>query len=340
MNANATKPIIAITMGDPAGIGPEIVVGTLLEAETRACCRPVVIGSAAMLERAARVLGKNIKINIITDPAQGRYESGTVDIIETGSYDTDSIRWGEVQELAGRMAVDWIMKSIELGMGGTVDGVSTSPINKVAIKKAGIKQDGHTEIYRDETKSEYALTMFSCRKLRVFMLSRHLSLLDACKYVTKEHVVDMLKKIHKEMLFAGVEKPLIAVAALNPHSGDGGLFGREEIEELIPAIEAAQAAGINAVGPIPADSLFHIAGDGRYSAILSLYHDQAHIACKTLDFEKSITVTFGMPFIRASVDHGTAFDIAGKGIASAVSLVESTKVAAEYAALRMARQTI
>ena len=338
MNSSASKPIIAITMGDPAGIGPEIVVGTMLDAETHACCRPLVIGSAAILEKAAKVLGKQINVNVISDPAQARFEPGIINIIESCQYDTDSIEWGKVQEQAGRMAVDWIMKSIELGMAGKVDGVSTSPINKVAIKKAGIKQDGHTEIYRDETRSEYALTMFSCRKLRVFMLSRHMSLLDACRYVTREHVVDMLKKINKELLLAGVEKPLIAVAALNPHSGDDGLFGREEIDELIPAIADAQAAGINAVGPIPADSLFHIAGDGRYSAILSLYHDQAHIACKTLDFEKSITVTFGMPFIRASVDHGTAFDIAGKGIASAVSLVEFTKVAAEYAVLRLSRR--
>lgn len=334
MNSPAYKPLIAITMGDPAGIGPEIVIGTLLDAETQANCRMLVIGSAAILARAGKVLNKTFKVNIIREPAEGKYELGTIDVIETCEYDTDSIKFGEVQELAGRMAVDWIMKSIELGMAGKVDGVSTSPINKIAIKKAGVKQDGHTEIYRDETHSAYALTMFSCRKLRVFMLSRHMSLLDACKYVTKENVLDMLEKIHKELRMAGVEKPLIALAALNPHSGDGGLFGAEEIDELIPAVAAAQAEGINAVGPIPADSLFHMGADGRWNAILSLYHDQAHIACKTLDFDKSITVTFGMPFIRASVDHGTAFDIAGKGIASAVSMIESTRVAVEYAALR------
>ena len=175
--------------------------------------------------------------------------------------------------------------------------------------------------------------MFSCHKLRVFFVSRHMSLVDACGYATKERVLEFVENIDKELRKTGIMEPLIAVAALNPHGGDNGLFGTEEIEQLIPAVEAARAEGINAVGPVPADSVFHIGKSGRYDAILSLYHDQGHIACKTLDFEKSVTLTFGLPFIRSSVDHGTAFDIAGKGIAGSISLIESTKVVAEYAAL-------
>ena len=225
--------------------------------------------------------------------------------METGDYDTDSIEWGKVQKLAGQMAIDWIMKSIELGMAGKIDAVSTSPIHKGAIKLIGVKEPGHTEIYQHATNSPYALTMFSCHKLRVFFVSRHMSL---------------------------VENPLIAVAGLNPHNGDNGLFGTEEITDIGPAVEAAKERGINCVGPCPADSVFHIGKSGKYDAILSLYHDQGHIACKTLDFEKSVTLTFGLPFIRSSVDHGTAFDIAGKGIAGSISLIESTKVVAEYAA--------
>ena len=167
----------------------------------------------------------------------------------------------------------------------------------------------------------------------MFFVSRHMSLVDACGYATKERVLEFVENIDKELRKTGIMEPLIAVAALNPHGGDNGLFGTEEIEQLIPAVEAARAEGINAVGPVPADSVFHIGKSGKYDAILSLYHDQGHIACKTLDFEKSVTLTFGLPFIRSSVDHGTAFDIAGKGIAGSISLIESTKVVAEYAAL-------
>ena len=254
-------------------------------------------------------MGKELRYNRIEDPSEALFQYGTVDVLETGDYDTDSVRWGEVQELAGRMSVDWIMKSIELGMDHKVDAVSTAPIHKRAIKLAGVKQPGHTEIYQDETHSPYALTMFSCHRLRVFFVSRHMSLVDACGYATKERVLEFVENIDKELRKTGIMEPLIAVAALNPHGGDNGLFGTEEIEQLIPAVEAARAEGINAVGPVPADSVFHIGKSGKYDAILSLYHDQGHIACKTLDFEKSVTLTFGLPFIRSSVDHGTAFDL-------------------------------
>lgn len=331
-NETKFRPVTAITMGDPAGIGPEIVVGAMLDKGLHECCKPFVIGSIAIMERAAKVLGKELKYNKIDDPDQAKYEYGTIDIIETGDYDTDSIEWGKVQKLAGQMAIDWIMKSIELGMAKKIDAVSTAPIHKEAIKLVGVKEPGHTEIYQHQTHSPYALTMFSCHKLRVFFVSRHMSLVDACHYATKEVVLENVVNIDKELRKIGIKNPLIAVAGLNPHNGDHGLFGTEEITDLEPAVKAAQEMGINAVGPCPADSLFHIGKSGKYDAILSLYHDQGHIACKTLDFEKSVTLTFGLPFIRSSVDHGTAFDIAGKGIADEVSLIESTKVVAEYAA--------
>lgn len=332
------KPITAITMGDPAGIGPEIVLQTMLDDQIHACCRPFVIGSRAMLERAAAILNLSPSYHVISDPAEARYEQGVIDVLETGSYDTDSIEWGKVQQLAGQMAIDWIMKSIELGMAGKVDAVSTAPIHKGAIKLVGVKEPGHTEIYQHATNSPYALTMFSCHKLRVFFVSRHMSLIDACRYATKEVILDNIVNIDKELRKVGIENPRIAIAGLNPHNGDNGLFGTEELTNIGPAVEAAKALGINAIGPCPADSVFHIGKSGVYDAILSLYHDQGHIACKTLDFEKSVTLTFGLPFIRGSVDHGTAFDIAGKGTAGAVSLIESTMVVAEYAAKQMERR--
>jgi 4-hydroxythreonine-4-phosphate dehydrogenase len=331
------KPVTAITMGDPAGIGPEIVTGVMLEKEIHMICKPFVIGSIAIMERAANVLGKRLEYNKIQDPSEAKYQYGVVDILETGDYDTQSIEWGKVQKLAGQMASDWIMKSIELGMAKKIDAVSTAPIHKEAIKLAGIKEPGHTEIYQHETHSPYALTMFSCHKLRVFFVSRHMSLVDACHYATKEVVLENIINIDKELKKIGIQKPLIAVAGLNPHNGDNGLFGTEEITNLIPAVKEAQKLGIDVTGPCPADSVFHIGKSGKYDAILSLYHDQGHIACKTLDFEKSVTLTFGLPFIRSSVDHGTAFDIAGKGIADEISLIESTKVVVEYAAKQYAR---
>lgn len=325
------RPITAITMGDPAGIGPEIVVKTMLDKDLYNECKPFIIGTIKILERVIEVLNVKLNINKIESTSEAKFEYGTMDVLETGDYDCDSIEFGKIQKLAGQMSIDYIMKSIELGKMGKIHAVSTAPIHKSAIKLVGVKQAGHTEIYQDETNSQYALTMFSVHKLRVFFVSRHMSLKDACDFASKEEVLKNIINIDKELKKLNMKNPLIAVAALNPHGGDNGLFGREEIDQLIPACEAAKKLGINVIGPVPADSVFNLGKQGRYDAILSLYHDQGHIACKTLDFEKSITLTFGLPFIRSSVDHGTAFDIAGKGIAGAISMIESTKVVSQYA---------
>ena len=243
-----------------------------------------------------------------------------------------------MQSDAALRAYSYLEKSIELGLAGRLDAVSTAPIHKVALKEAGVDHIGHTEIFEALTNSPYALTMFNVHKLRVFFLTRHVSVRKACDQITKERTLAYLKDIDREMRTYGFDNPSIAVAALNPHGGDGGLFGTEEIEHLIPAVEEAKAMGINARGPLPGDSIFAFALDGQHDCILSLYHDQGHIACKTLDFEKAVTITMGLPFMRSSVDHGTAFDIAGKGIANGGSMVESTRVAAYYAGLKMAHE--
>ncbi|WP_068674988.1 4-hydroxythreonine-4-phosphate dehydrogenase PdxA [Oceanobacillus sp. Castelsardo] len=324
------RPIVAITIGDPAGIGPEITLDTVCEEKVYQECKPFLIGSINIVKRAMKVKNCDFNINKINTPSEGKFEYGTIDVLETGEYDCDSIEYGKVQKLAGQMAYDYVVKSIELGMNKEIDIVATAPIHKEAIKLAGVKQEGHTEIYGDLTKSDYALTMFNCRNLKVFFVSRHKALKEACDYATKDRVLESVRQINKELNGIGMESPKIAVAALNPHASDNGLFGTEEAEHLIPAVEAAQAEGMNAVGPVPADSVFHLGLQGRYDAILSLYHDQGHIACKTLDFEKSITITWGLPFMRSSVDHGTAFDIAGKNIAGSVSMIEATLVPVEY----------
>ncbi|WP_163539937.1 4-hydroxythreonine-4-phosphate dehydrogenase PdxA [Gracilibacillus sp. YIM 98692] len=324
------KPIVAITIGDPAGIGPEITADTVMDKTVYDECNPFLIGSVDIVKRALKVKNCDFEVNKIEKPSDGKFEYGTIDVLETKDYDCASIEYGKVQKLAGEMSYDYVLKSIELGMKGEIDIVSTAPIHKEAIKLAGCKHEGHTEVYGAETNSDYALTMFNCHNMKVFFVSRHKALVEACRYASKDRVLDTLKQIDTELKGIGYENPEIALAALNPHASDNGLFGTEEQEHLNPAVEAAQEEGMNVVGPVPADSVFHLGLQGRYDAILSLYHDQGHIACKTYDFEKSITITWGLPFMRSSVDHGTAFDIAGKGVAGSVSMIESTLVPVKY----------
>ena len=325
------RPVIGITIGDPAGIGPEIILKALEEPEIYDICRPFVIGPRAVLERAAHAIGiESVRYDIITEPMDAEYRCGIISIYEPGSYDISSLRWGEVQELAGRIAVDAIDASIELGMSGRLDAVCTAPVNKVAIKLVGVKQAGHTEIYRDKTGADYVLTMFDCEKMRVFHLSRHMSLRDAIDYATEEHILTDLERIDRELKRLGLEHPLIAAAGINPHCGEGGLFGDEEMREVIPAVEAAVKRGINAVGPVSPDTLFARGRRGEFDAILAMYHDQGHIPCKTIDLEQSVSVTLGLPFIRCSVDHGTAFDIAGMGIATDLSMVTAIEKTVKY----------
>jgi 4-phospho-D-threonate 3-dehydrogenase / 4-phospho-D-erythronate 3-dehydrogenase len=327
---NIKKPVVAITIGDPAGIGPEITVETMMNEKVYQESKPFLIGSIEIVKRAMEVRNCKFEVNKITKPSEGKFQFGTIDVLETAEYDCASIEYGKVQKLAGQMSLDYVYKSIELGLNKEVDVVATAPIHKEAIKLAGCKLPGHTEIYGELTNSPYALTMFNCHSLKVFFVSRHKALKEACDYATKERVLDSVEQIHNEMTGIGLKSPKIAVAALNPHASDNGLFGTEEADNLIPAVKEAQARGINAVGPVPADSVFFLGLRGNYDAILSLYHDQGHIACKTYDFERSITITWGLPFMRSSVDHGTAFDIAGKGIAGSISMLEATIVAIDY----------
>ncbi|HBR1893739.1 4-hydroxythreonine-4-phosphate dehydrogenase PdxA [Klebsiella quasipneumoniae subsp. similipneumoniae] len=330
--SNQVKPVVAITIGDPSGIGPEIVLKALKNKSVYEKCNPLVIGNTEAFKRAQiAIKDTSLKFNSIHNVNDAVYEHGIVNVVECGTYDLSNMVWGKEQEVAGQMAMDAINKSIELGMAGEIDAVNTAPINKVAIKMTGVKQAGHTEIYWDGTKSPYVLTMFDGFNMRVFHLSRHISLINAIKYATKENVLNDLRRIHNELEALGIKNPSIAVAGINPHCGEGGLFGDEEIKEINPAIEAAKKEGINAIGPIPPDTLFARGKKGEWDAILAMYHDQGHIPCKTLDLERTVSVTLGLPFIRCSVDHGTAFDIAGKGIATDLSMVTALDATIKYA---------
>jgi 4-phospho-D-threonate 3-dehydrogenase / 4-phospho-D-erythronate 3-dehydrogenase len=327
----ANRPIIGITLGDPASIGPEIVVKSLANPEIYESCKPLLIGDARVVRRAMESTGVKLGINVVTGPAEGKYESGTIDLIDLGNVDIATLEWGKVQAQAGQAAFAYIVRSIELAKAGEVDAVATAPINKEALKAAKINFIGHTEIYGEMTGTADPLTMFDTKGLRIFFLTRHVSLAKAITQITRERTVDYLHRCQEALERLGVQNPKIAVAGLNPHSGEHGLFGDEEGRELEPAIAQAKAEGIDAYGPSPADSVFWHAASGRFDAVLSLYHDQGHIAAKMYDFHKTVSITNGLPFLRASVDHGTGFDIAGKGLASSVSMEEAIRVAARYA---------
>lgn len=327
------RPIVAVTTGDPAGIGPETSVETLMQEKVYKQTKPFLVGAKPTIEKALKLKGCEFPINLIQKPSDGKYEFGVIDLIEPNDYDpveVSNIEYGKIQKVAGKLAYDIIMKAIELGNNGQIDICATAPIHKEAIKLNNVKEAGHTEIFGNNTDSKFALTMFHTQNLRVFFLTRHVSLRDACDQVTKESTLSALQNIDSVFKGIGVDNPKIALAALNPHASDGGLFGEEEEKELIPAVNEATAQGLNVVGPVPADSVFFQAKNGMYDAILSLYHDQGHIACKTLDFEGTITLTWGLPFLRSGVDHGTAFDIAGQNKANYISMYNQLIVSSDY----------
>ncbi|MGE6379203.1 4-hydroxythreonine-4-phosphate dehydrogenase PdxA [Peribacillus muralis] len=325
------RAIIAIPMGDAAGIGPEISMKSLAKQEIYDVCKPLVIGDSAVLEKAISIVEANLKINEVNSPAEGKYEFGTVDVMNLNNIDLDKLEYGQVSAQCGQGAFEYIKKSVELALAGEVKALATTPINKESLKAAKVPYIGHTEMLEELAGSDDPLTMFEVNGMRIFFLTRHLSLKDAIGQMTKERVHDYLIRCDRALQRLGVENRKFAVAGLNPHSGEGGLFGWEEVEQIKPGIEAAVKDGINAVGPVPADSVFFQALNGKYDAVLSLYHDQGHIAAKMTDFHKTISITNGLPFLRTSVDHGTAFDIAGKNIAASVSMEECIKLAAQYA---------
>ena len=325
------KPIIGIPLGDPAGIGPEIVVKALNHKEIYESCNPLVVGDKSTIEQAMKFCNITLSINVITEPKDGKYQFGTIDLIDLNNVDINLLQIGKVQAMGGKAAFDYIKTVTNLALEKKVDAIATTPINKESFKAAEVPYIGHTEILEDLTKTYNPLTMFQVHNLRVFFLTRHVSLKKACELVTKESVYEFIIRCIEALRVLGIQNPKLAVAGLNPHSGEHGLFGYEEVDEIEPAVKKAQSENIDVVGPVPADSVFHQGLNGRYDAVLSLYHDQGHIATKMVDFDRTISITNNMPFLRTSVDHGTAFDIAGKGIAGEVSMVEAIKLAALYA---------
>ena len=330
-NKYMEKPIIAVTMGDPAGIGPEIVAKSIADKATFDVARCIVIGDKKVMEKAIEIVGADLKVNVVDSPADGDYSYGVLNMIDLDNIDMSRFEYGKINAMCGQAAFDYIKKSIEITMDKQADAVATTPINKESLHAAEVDFIGHTEIFGALTGTADPLTMFETNGLRVFFLTRHKSLRDMLDDIKKDRIIDYVERCTDALRRLGVKEGTMAVAGLNPHSGEHGLFGWEEVKEIAPAVEELKERGFNVAGPVPADSVFHQAAHGRFNSVLSLYHDQGHIATKTLDFDRTISITNGMPILRTSVDHGTAFDIAGKGIAGAVSMEEAIRLAAKYA---------
>jgi len=328
---SSQKPAIAITMGDPCGIGPEVVVKAMADPRVYATCRPLVVGNVYAMEQAVSLTGLRVKINEVEDSATSGQEPGVIDVVDIHNLNPEDITIGEISPTCGKAAMEWVTKAGELAIAGVVDALATAPLNKEAASLAGYKSIGHMELLQELSKSKLVATMLMAKNLRVVHLSTHRSLSLACELVKKDRVLDYLKLTHDSFVTYGFKIPKIGVAALNPHGSDGGLMGDEEASEIAPAVEAARSEGIDAIGPIPADVIFHQAIQGQYDAVLCMYHDQGHIPVKVYGFEESITANLGLPFVRTSVDHGTAFDIAGKGVASHESMLESIRLAVALA---------
>lgn len=323
------KQKIALTLGDPAGIGPEIVVKTALDARVKAACTPIITGDIVVLERINKLLNLNATFEVIENVSEIDESKDVIYVINLDVVNDENYELGQIDGRCGYASYKYIEKAAQLAMAKEVDAIATSPINKESLKAGDVNFIGHTEILAALSNTNDPLTMFEVDKMRVFFLSRHVSLREACDMVKKDRILDYVRRCTEAMEKMGV-KGTMAVAGLNPHSGEHGLFGWEEVNEIMPAIEQLQNENYDVVGPVPADSVFYHALNGKYESVLSLYHDQGHIATKTYDFHRTIAITHGMPFLRTSVDHGTAFDIAGKDIADPISMIEATLLAAKY----------
>lgn len=324
------RPIIGIPIGDPAGIGPEIALKSLNQETLYVQCRPVLIGDTNVLEDVLKHSNLPLELNVIEDAQNGQFKQGTVDVIAVNAIDMNVFEYGVVSAQCGKASYAYLKKAVELALDFQIDAIATTPLNKAALKAGNVPFIGHTEMLASLSNTSDPLTMFEIENLRVFFLSRHVPLRDAIDMIREERIKDYIKRSVDALKRLGVEGTL-AVAGLNPHSGEEGLFGSEEINEIIPAINAMQKEGYDVVGPIGADSIFALGLDGRFAAILSLYHDQGHIATKTYDFHRTVSITNGLPFLRTSVDHGTAFDIAGQNKANPLNMTEAIRLAAKYA---------
>jgi len=326
-----SRPILGVTMGDPSGSGPEILVKALTEPEIRAVCRPIVIGDGATMRQAARIVGKDVPVRSIERLSEATYDDKIIEVLDLHNVDLTRLEFGKVQAMSGEAAFQAIVKAVELAMSGETAAVVTSGIHKESMNLAGHHYAGHTEILADLCGVKSVCMLLVAGDFRVTHVSTHCSLREAIERAKKPRILEVIRLTDEAVRRLGIAQPRIAVAGLNPHSGEGGLFGDEEIREITPAIEAARAEGYNVAGPVPPDTVFFRMTEGQYDAVVAMYHDQGHIPTKVLSFDEGVNVTLGLPIIRTSVDHGTVFGKAGKGTARPASMIAALKLAARMA---------
>lgn len=332
MNASAPQlPLLAVTLGDPAGTGPELLTKALVQPEVLALCRPLVIGDAAVLARAARFTGSPARIRAFASPEEASFTAGEIAVLDLRNVDVSRVAPGRVDPLAGQAAYAYVRHAAELALAGRVAGIVTSALNKAALNAAGHHYDGHTGLLAEICRSPGATMMLVADKLRVSHVSTHVSLRQAIDRVRPERILQVLRLTDAAVRRLGLERPRLAVAGLNPHAGEGGLFGDEEQQFIAPAIAQARAAGLDASGPHPGDTVFFRTLQGEFDAAVAMYHDQGHVAAKMLGIWRGVNVTLGLPIIRTSVEHGTDFANAGTGRGDPRSLVEAIKLAAALA---------
>lgn len=329
------RPLLAITLGDPAGVGPEIILKALAQAEVYEQCRPLVIGDRRILERALPWVGNlGLTFDVVASPAAGQYAPNFITLLDLHNADPAEIPPGKVSAAAGRAAVEYVFRACDLTTSGETDAVVTAPLNKEAMNLAGFHFAGHTELLAERTGAKKVSMLLTGPKLRVVHVSTHVSLQEAIRRVTKQRVEEVIDLAQHSCQALGIAQPRIAVAGLNPHASEGGLFGDEEAREVIPAVQSARARGLNVSDPLPGDTVFLRATKGEFDIVVAMYHDQGHIPMKLLAFDSGVNVSMGLPIIRTSVDHGTAFDIAGTGKAREESMLAAMDVAVKMALAR------
>ncbi len=325
-----TPPLVAVTMGDPAGVGPEIIAKTFADPDFREENRALVVGDAPRLARAADLLGLDLRATVISAPEEAGFEEGTVDVVQVGELPED-LPFGELDARAGAAAFEYLERAIELASGGRVAAIATAPLNKEAMHLGGYRYPGHTEILAELTGTQDYAMMLVTPELKVIHVSTHVALREAVERATEERELAVIRLAHESLRKLGVEHPKIAVAGLNPHAGEHGLFGNEDADRIEPAVQRAKEDGIDASGPHAPDTVMMRARRGEFDIVVVQYHDQGHIPIKLMGFDTGVNVTVGLPFFRTSVDHGTAFDIAGTGEADHRSLRAALDLARELA---------
>ena len=328
------KPLIAITMGDPAGIGPEIIAKVIDSGEIFPLCRPMIVGDAGVMKKMIEDMHLSIAVHSISSPHEADPGAGRADVLDLKNVNIAKHAWGKPDISSGKAVVEFVKKAVELAMKHEVDAIVTAPLNKEMMNAAGHKYSGHTELFADLTKTKEFGMMFVGGGLRLILATTHLALKDVPRHIKKNSVLKTIRLAHTAMKFFGMDAPRIGVAALNPHAGEGRLFGTEEWDEILPAVIEARAEGINASDPLPADTLLYKARNNYYDIVVAMYHDQGLGPLKMLAFGNAVNVTVGLPIIRTSVDHGTAYDIAGKGCADPASLLAAIDLAAKMAKYR------